>query len=160
MRPLGRIGIRAERSEPRMSLLTRDEQQTLMTMWSIGRSLLMFGGHLPDNDEFTLSLLNNDEALAVNQNATSSKQLFSRGSQIAWIAETKGSTARYLAVFNIGDKTAEEIKVNWSDLGLSGNCAIHDLWAKKEFGASVDGFTLAIPPHASGFYKLTPLKGK
>jgi len=34
---------------------THDEQHTLMTMWSIGRSPLMFGGHLPDNDEFTIS---------------------------------------------------------------------------------------------------------
>ena len=57
---------------------------------------------MPDNDEFTLSLLSNDEALAVNQKATSSKQLFARGNQIAWIAGMKGSPARYLAVFNTG----------------------------------------------------------
>lgn len=68
-------------------------------------------------------------------------------------------SARYLAVFNIGDK-AEKIKINWFKLGLSENCAIRDLWAKKEFGAYVDGFAFAIAPQASGFYKLTPLKGK
>ena len=32
MLPLGHIGIRAERGDPRMSLLTRDEQRTLMTL--------------------------------------------------------------------------------------------------------------------------------
>ena len=67
MLPLGHIGIRAERGDPRMSLLTKDEQRTLMTLWSVARSPLMFGGHLPDNDEFTLGLITNDEVLAVNQ---------------------------------------------------------------------------------------------
>ena len=51
MLPLGQIGIRAERGDPRMSLLTHDEQSTLMTLWSIARSPLMFGGNLPDNDD-------------------------------------------------------------------------------------------------------------
>ena len=40
MLPLGHIGIRAERGEPRMSLLTHDEQKTLVTLWSIARSPL------------------------------------------------------------------------------------------------------------------------
>ena len=31
MLPLGHIGIRAERGDPRMSLLTRDEQRTNLT---------------------------------------------------------------------------------------------------------------------------------
>lgn len=54
---------------------TRDEQYTLMTLWSIARSPLMFGGHLPMNDEFTLSLMTNPEVLAVNQNSTNNRQL-------------------------------------------------------------------------------------
>lgn len=58
-----------------MSLLTHDEQLTLMTLWSVARSPMMFGGHLPDNDDFTLSLMTNDEVLAVDQKASESKQL-------------------------------------------------------------------------------------
>jgi len=50
MLPLGRIGIRAERGDDRASLFTHDEQQTVMTLWSIFRSPLMFGGDLPSND--------------------------------------------------------------------------------------------------------------
>jgi hypothetical protein len=33
-------GIRAERGDPRMSLLTHDEQRTLMTLWSIARYVI------------------------------------------------------------------------------------------------------------------------
>ena len=160
MLPLGHIGIRAERGDPRMSLLTKDEQRTLMTLWSIARSPLMFGGHLPDNDEFTLGLITNDEVLAVNQKAVASKELFTRGDQVAWVAEVPGSEAKYLAVFNTGDANQEQIKVNWSELGLSGNCAVRDLWAKKDLGAAADGRSFQVAPHASAFYKITPAKSK
>ena len=67
MLPLGRIGIRAERGDDRMSRFTHDEQRTLMSLWSIAQSPLMFGGDLPGNDDFTLSLITNDEVLAVDQ---------------------------------------------------------------------------------------------
>ena len=156
MLPLGHIGLRAERGEPRMSLLTHEEQKTLITLWSIARSPLMFGGHLPDNDDFTLSLIANDEVLEVDQKASSSRELFARGNQVAWIAQLPGSAAKYLAVFNIGDGDDEQIEVKWSDLGLSGTCQVRDLWAKKDLGAAAGGQTFAVAPHASAFYKLTP----
>jgi hypothetical protein len=158
MLPLGHIGIRAERGDPRMSLLTHDEQITLMTLWSIARSPLMFGGHLPDNDEFTLSLLTNDEVLGVNQKSTSGKQLFANGNQVVWVAEVKGSPAKYVAVLNIGDANAEEIRVNWSDLGLGSKAQVRDLWAHQEKGAVDDGQTFEVRPHSAIFVKLTPAK--
>jgi hypothetical protein len=158
MLPLGHIGIRAERGDPRMSLLTHDEQRTLMTLWSIARSPLMFGGNLPDNDDFTLSLISNDEVLAVDQKASASKELFTRGNQVAWVAEMPGSTAKYLAVFNIGDAGEEQIEVNWSDIGLSPDCSVRDLWAKKDLGTVTGGQSFQVAPHASAFYKITPAK--
>ena len=90
MLPLGRIGIRAERGNDRTTRFTRDEQRTLMSLWSIARSPLMFGGDLPSNDDFTLSLLTNDEVLNVDQNSRHSRQLFQRGDQIAWISDAAG----------------------------------------------------------------------
>ncbi|HKX31317.1 MAG TPA: glycoside hydrolase family 27 protein [Blastocatellia bacterium] len=158
MLPLGRIGIRAERGDPRMSLLTPDEQITLMTLWSIGRSPLMFGGNLPDNDDFTLSLLTNDEVLVVNRQATASRQLWARENQIAWMAEMPGSPTKYLAVFNIGDVVTEEIQVKWSDLGLPESCVLRDLWARKDLGPIKEGHSFSVKPHAAGFYKLLPAR--
>ena len=160
MLPLGHIGIRAERGDPRMSLLTKDEQRTLISLWSIARSPLMFGGNLPDNDPFTLDLITNGEVLAVNQQAAASRELFTRGNQVAWIAGLPGSPAKYLAVFNIGDSAEEPIKVTWSELGLSGDCAVRDLWAKKELGTAAGGQTFHVAPHASAFYRITPEKSK
>ena len=50
MLPLGRIGIRGEVGDDRKTRFTADEQQTHITLWSIARSPLMFGGDLPSND--------------------------------------------------------------------------------------------------------------
>ncbi len=155
MLPLGHIGIRAERGQPRMSRFTRDEQHTLMTLWSVARSPLMFGGHLPDNDEFTLSLLTNDEVLAVNQRAASSRQLFAHGSQVAWVAELPGSKAKYLAVFNTGDAAAQ-VAVQWSELGLPEKCSLRDLWRKQDLGPVAGGRGFLLAPHASVFLKVSP----
>lgn len=104
MLPLGRIGIRAERGNPRMTSFTKDEQYTLMTLWSIFRSPLMFGGNLPDNDSFTLSLLTNRRVLSVLQNSRNNRPLFNETDKAAWVAEEPGTGAKYLALFNKADQ--------------------------------------------------------
>jgi alpha-galactosidase len=104
MLPLGRIGIRAERGNPRMSGFTKDEQYTLMTLWCIFKSPLMFGGNLPDNDSLTLSLLTNKNVLKVLNESVGNKPLFRDNEKAAWIADEPGTGAKYLAVFNIADQ--------------------------------------------------------
>lgn len=74
MLPLG--NIRAWQETDAWTHFTRDEQITLMTLWSIARSPLIMGGNMPKNDEFTLSLMANDEVIAVNQRSTNNRQLF------------------------------------------------------------------------------------
>lgn len=115
MLPLGRIGIRAERGDPRMTAFTKDEQYTLMTLWSIFKSPLMFGGNLPDNDPFTLSLLTNKNVLKVLNESTNNKPLFTENEKVAWIADEPKTGAKYLAVFNTADqKMVNEEKAFWN----------------------------------------------
>jgi hypothetical protein len=79
---------------------THDEHYTLMTLWSVGRSPLILGGNLPKNDDFTLSLLVNDEVIAVNQNSVNNHQLFNTNNQVAWVADVPGTKDKYVALFN------------------------------------------------------------
>jgi alpha-galactosidase len=106
MLPLGRIGIRGHVGTDRMSNLTQDEQRSLMSLWSISRSPLMFGGDLPSNDAFTLSLLTNPEVIAVDQNSSNNRQLFRTNDKVAWVADAPGG-GKYLAVFNLNDPSGE-----------------------------------------------------
>jgi hypothetical protein len=68
------------------NFLTHDEQRTVMTLWSIARCPLMFGGHLPASDDWTLSLITNDEVLAVNERSRGNSQLFNANGLVAWVA--------------------------------------------------------------------------
>ena len=93
MLPLGHIGIRAERGDDRASLLTHDEQYTLMSMWSIFRSPLMFGGDLPSSDAFTVGILTNPDVLEVDQHSANGREVYRDGGTIAWIADVHGSAS-------------------------------------------------------------------
>jgi hypothetical protein len=156
MLPLGRIAIRGERGDDRMSLLTKDEQVTLMTLWSIFRSPLMMGGDLPSNDEFTLKLLTNREVLAVNQDSTNNRELFARANQIAWVADVPGGRDKYLGLFNVSDDPAPvEIRVSCKKLGLAGPCKVRDLWAGSNLGGSVSEIVSSVNRHGARLYRVS-----
>jgi alpha-galactosidase len=155
MLPLGRIGIRAERGVDRQSLLTHDEQITLMTLWTINRSPLMFGGDLPSNDAFTLSLLTNKDVLTVLMSSCDNRQLFRREDQVAWIARDNDSDDQYLALFNIGDE-AQSIEVDLASLGSSTGYQAYDLWTVADLGVVQGTLNQMLAPHASRFLRLRP----
>ncbi len=104
MLPLGRIGIRAERGDDRMSLLTQDEQATLMSLFVICRSPLMFGGNLPDNDAFTSGLLTNEDVLAVLKKSSNNRLLLDNGETITWVADDTGPAGKFVALFYAADR--------------------------------------------------------
>ncbi|MFA0964386.1 NPCBM/NEW2 domain-containing protein [Roseivirga sp. BDSF3-8] len=100
MLPLGHLAIRGERGDDRYTNFTKDEQYTLMTLWTIFKSPLMFGGHLPDNDAFTNSLLTNKEVLDMHSRSVNNRQWYKRENLIAWTADDPDSEDKYVAVFN------------------------------------------------------------
>lgn len=105
MIPMGRISIRGERGADRMSRLTKDEQYTLMSLWTIFRSPLMFGGDLPSNDEFTLSMMTNSEVLYILKNSTNNRLLMSDPDQRIWVADDTKSEDKFVAFFFAADLT-------------------------------------------------------
>ncbi len=157
MLPLGRIGIRAERGDNRMCQLTKDEQITLMSLFSIFRSPLMFGGDLPGNDDFTLSLLTNKEVLYVNKYSRKNRQLFRKDDLIAWIADDTQTGDKFLAVFNARDQIADPvaITIQLSQLGIGDTCIIRDIWNHKNLGTFSNTFAPVIPAHGSGLYRVS-----
>lgn len=153
MLPLGHIGIRAERGNPRMTKFTKDEQYTLMTLWCIFRSPLMFGGNLPDNDSFTLSILTNKNVLKVLNESSNNKALFNNAEKAAWIADGRGRKIKYLAVFN---KSIEKsnVEIDLAALGIKNSCSITNLWSGKAEGRFLKVFTPIINAHGCGLYSV------
>ncbi|WP_245600548.1 alpha-galactosidase [Flavobacterium daejeonense] len=157
MIPLGRISLRGERGEDRMSRLTKDEQYTLMTFFTIFRSPLFFGGDMPSNDSFTLSLLTNAEVLKMHREGTNVKQLFQKDGKVAVTSKNPKDGSIYLALFNISDNASEKVAVRLADLGIK-NAEVTDMWTGKKIGAVKDEVTVTLNAHASVLYKLKSKK--
>jgi alpha-galactosidase len=155
MLPLGRIGIRAERGKPRSSGFTKDEQYTLMTLFAIFRSPLMFGGNLPDNDEFTLSLITNRNVIDLNQHSVNNRQLFRNGDMIVWSADDPKTGDKFLALFNGTDtENPIEMSVSFDQLGLSGTRSVKDMWSGKKLGKYSGSFSVSVNKHGAELYRI------
>jgi hypothetical protein len=155
MLPLGRIGSpQGPDGGRRPTNFTHDEQVTLMNLWCMFRSPLIFGGDLPANDDFTLSLITNPEVLTVDQQSKSGHQSYAQGNIVAWIADAPQNGEKYLAIFNMGE-SAETVNQKWSTLGLTSQTAkARDLWAHKDFDSS-DSIHVTLQPHASALYRIS-----
>jgi alpha-galactosidase len=155
MLPLGFLGPRPGESDARPAKLTRDEQRTLLTLWSIFRSPLFMGGNLTRNDSWTTSLLSNSEVIAVDQHSKQGRPVITTPSTVVWTARAGEGNSRYIAVFNIGD-TSQTIERAWKDLELAGaSYNLRDLWEHKNLG-SANSLKVRLQPHASVLYRLTP----
>jgi len=156
MIPLGRISVRGERGDDRMTRLTKDEQYTLMTLFTIFKSPLFFGGDMPSNDAFTYSLLTNKEVLKMHNEGTDVRQLFQDKSKVAITSKNPKTGDIYLAVFNISDAAApSSISISLADLGIKNEATLTDMWTGKEEGKVTGTFTKSLKSHASGLYKIS-----
>lgn len=88
----------------RPTKFTHDEQYTVMTLWSIARSPLIFGGDMTKLDEFTLAMLTNPEVVAVDQESTNNHQVWRENNLIVWTADAAGGHDKYVALFNAQSK--------------------------------------------------------
>lgn len=102
MLPLGRISIRGERGAERWCGFTEDEQYTMMNLWTIFKSPLMYGGHLPKNRTQDNLLLTNREVLYMHSYSAGNRQLSRDDNRIIWTADDPANGDKFVALFNVG----------------------------------------------------------
>lgn len=153
MLPVGNLGPAPGWGQPRHTRLSRDEQRTLVTLWSIFPSPLMIGGDLTKADDWTLSLLTNPEVLAVDQHSTHNHPAIATDTTVVWVADGISGRESCLAVFNRSESPAE-VRYSWKELGFSANeYALRDLWERKDLPPA-KSLEAKLPPHASALYGL------
>lgn len=154
MLPLGRISKNGSCHGPqnRYTQFTRDEQITLMSLWCIFRSPLMFGGELNENDDFTLSLITNPEIIAVNQRSGKGKQVYNDGQTVVWTAESERACA-LAAVFNISDEK-RDITLNLSELSLPEKGVLRDLWKRADIKEVNGSFGVTLNAHGAAVFEI------
>lgn len=155
MIPLGKIGRRcSDAGSHRWTRFTRDEQVTLMSLWAVSPSPLMLGMHLPDNDEWTLSLLTNRHVLAINQDVLgrqAARVVLGDGIEI-WSKELSGGDIA-VGVFNRGASAAVAMiplasRGNQITPGIAVDC-----WNHGEEEVPLD-WSVAVPSHGARLFRV------
>ena len=153
MLPIGRLEPAAGWGKPRATRLTRDEQRTQLTLWSIFRSPLIMGGNLTLCDEWTESLLTNTEVIAVDQHSTGNHAVLTTDKAAVWLARPVEGEGHYLAIFNLDD-ASQEFHFSWKEIELpEGKYQLRDLWEHKNLDPA-DSLAVTLAPHASVLYKV------
>ncbi len=161
MLPIGHISLNNRPHGPdRNSKFTEPEHYTLMTLWSIARSPLMWGGDpLSTPIEIVNTFLKNEEVIAVNQYSTDNRQIFNHQGEAIWIATDTKTDDRYLALFNLQDEE-KDITFEFEWEYLRSTFQVRDLWERKGLGTFRQRFGAKLPPHGAGLYRLTKVVEK
>jgi len=162
MLPLGYLGPRCEWHASGETTLTHNDQVTVMSLWSILPSPLIFGGNVQSlttdttTGPWTTALLTNEEVLAVNQDAlgTHAKRIVQQGTTEVWARDLSGSR-KAVALFNRGTQDAT-VAVTFAQLGVTGMPAVRDLWNRANVTGMTTGLSVNVPYGAALMYTLSP----
>lgn len=133
---------------------TPNEQYLQMTFWCLVSAPLILSGDVTHLDPFTLSLLTNDEVLAVNQDplVKAARRVSKDGDLEVWLKPLVDGLA--VGMINRGeDPTA--VVARWKDLGIKGRWKVRVLWSQADAGVRDREFRALVPRHGAVLIKLT-----
>ena len=142
--------------------LTPDEQYTHISLWCLLSAPLLIGCDMEKFDDFTLSLLSNDEVLALDQDALGKQAtcVITDGNVKIYEKELADG-GRALGFFNLGAAPTDLQFSQLAQIGITGEQHVRDLWRQqnlKDVNPANGVFPVTIPAHGVALYKLTAAK--
>lgn len=134
--------------------LTPDQQFFQFSLWSLLSAPLIIGGDLTTMDEFSLSILTNDEVIDVDQDALGipAERVSISGPISIW-RKYLATDEKAVGIFNTSD-TELSATVRWSDIGIVGRHKVRDLWRHADIGASDREVKVLVPALGTRLLKL------
>ena len=134
--------------------LVPNEQITHITLWCLLAAPLLIGCDMSQMDPFTIDLLSNDEVLDVDQDplGKAATRKAQEGSTEVWTRPLADGTMA-VGLFNRGRYTAK-VTAKWTDLGLSGQQSVRDLWRRTEVGTFEHSYTHEVRAHGAALVKI------
>ncbi len=138
--------------------LTPNEQYTHVSLWCLVAAPLIFSGDITRLDDFTLSLLCNDEVIEVDQDPLGKpgRRVAIDAEQEVWARDMEDGT-KAVGLFNRGEEPAT-VTAKWSDLELAGKRIVRDLWRQKDLGMHEGEFKAEVPRHGVVLVRLAALQ--
>jgi len=136
--------------------LTPNEQYTHVSLWALVAAPFIFSGDITRLDEFTLSLLTNDEIIDVDQDPLGKPgyRVSKTGNSEVWLRKLEdGSVA--VGLFN-RDTTEQKVTALWKDMGLEGSQKIRDIWRQKDIGSYTEKYSARVGARGVVMLKIRP----
>ena len=136
--------------------LTPNEQYTQVSLWSLVAAPLILSGDITRLDDFTLSLLSNDEVIAVDQDSLGrpGRRVAQDETREVWARELEGH-ALAVGLFNRGEEPVT-VTADWAALGLAGKQKLRDLWRQQDLGPFEHKFLAMVHRHGVVLVRLVP----
>jgi len=135
-------------AEKHATKLTPDEQYTHMSAWCLMSVPLLLGCDISKMDDFTLSLLTNDEVIAVNQDPLGKQAtIISRQGDAGIMAKEMEDGSKAVGLFYPGDSASQQVVLKRDDLGITGKYIVRDLWIQKDLGTFNSEFKADVVMH-------------
>jgi alpha-galactosidase len=126
-----------------------------MTLWCLVNSPLLLACDMSQLDDFTKNLLMNDEVIAVSQDSLGDQAMeVARDGDARVYAKKLADGSLAVGLFNTGTNGTLTVTVKWSDLKVSGNENVRDLWRQKDLGKFKGEFSLPVGPHNAELVKI------
>ncbi len=149
--------------------LTPDEQYSHMSMFCLLSAPLLIGCPIEQLDAFTLSLLSNDEVIALDQDPLGrpARLVADRQGVQIWVKPLEdGSYAVGLfntddygktpqSYFRWDDERPKKFDFQFSDAGLAGRWVARNLWTQEDLGNFSESLTTSIRHHGVVLLRLT-----
>ncbi len=129
--------------------MTYDEDKSHFTMWCMLSAPLMIGTNLLTIRDETLSILSNEELIAVDQDpACIMAALVKEEDSVQTWVKPLGSENSNEKVVTLLNRNNHEVTatVRWEDLGFVGDIEVRDLWAHEDLTVA-DTYTVTLPAH-------------
>jgi alpha-galactosidase len=141
---------------PHPTHLTPDEQTTQMSMWCLLSAPLILGCDLQKLDDFTKSLVTNDEVLDVDQDSLGKQATcVLKSGDLNVYAKPLDDGTWAVGLVNLGLTTAPVV-LNWADINITGPQVVRDLWRQKDIGTFTSQFTAQVASHGIVLVKVSP----
>ena len=146
-------------SDHKGTRLTPNEQYTHVSLLAMWASVMMIGCDLEGADDFTLSLVRNDEVIAINQDVLGkAAALIDREGDFRFWARPLADGAIAVAIVNLSPYEQEGC-FDLARNGLTGTWRVRDVWRNDDVGTVTRAYAASVPGHATVLLKLTPQAG-
>ena len=143
------VGLQRSFGTTHPTYLTRNEQYAHVSMWCLLASPLLIGTDLTRLDDFTKSLLVNDELIAINQDTLGrqARRVVKRDAVEVWVRPLANGdyAVGVLNLYPLSRKTT--LYYSWLD--LDGEWKLRDCWSQRDLGRFSCCYTTEIPAHAA-----------